>query len=83
MVVRPSETRIQHLETVSGPGWGLIYIVLPGRALKINPLQLPVGVELSDWIPRIADMLIEVLELPARARQIAAGQTLSPLPQVC
>ncbi|MCK4998877.1 MAG: hypothetical protein KAS23_05050 [Anaerohalosphaera sp.] len=53
-------------------------ITLPGRSLKINPLQLPVGVEMSDWIPRIADMLIEVLELPARASKLLQAK-LFPL----
>jgi len=49
---------------------GIDLIILPGRSLKINPLQLPVGVDASDWIPRVADMLIEVLDLPPRASKL-------------
>jgi len=49
---------------------GIDLIILPGRSLRINPLQLPVGVELSNWIPRVADMLIEVLGLPQRATKL-------------
>lgn len=57
---------------------GADIIILPGRSLKVNPLQLPVGVEVSDWLPRVADMLIEVLELPARASKLLQA-TLFPL----
>jgi len=44
--------------------------ILPARSLKINPLQLPLGVVISDWIPRVADMLVGVLELPPRASKL-------------
>lgn len=44
--------------------------ILPARSLKINPLQLPLGVMISDWIPRVADMLVGVLELPPRASKL-------------
>ena len=50
--------------------FGIDLIVLPARKLKINPLQLPSGVVVSDWIPRVADMLVEVLELPPRASKL-------------
>lgn len=53
-------------------------IILPGRSLKINPLQLPIGVEVSDWIPRVADMLIEVLGLAPRASKLLQAK-LFPL----
>ncbi len=46
---------------------GIDLIILPARFMKINPLQLPEGVELKSWIPRVADMLTEVLALPPRA----------------
>jgi hypothetical protein len=49
---------------------GIDLHVLPGRALRINPLQLSLGVEVSDWLPRIADMLVEVLQLPPRASKL-------------
>ena len=49
---------------------GIDLIVLSGRSLKINPLQLPIGVEVSDWVPRVADMLIEVLGLAPRASKL-------------
>ena len=42
---------------------GVDITILTGRSLRINPLQLPLGVELSHWIPRVADMLEDVLEL--------------------
>ena len=49
---------------------GIDLIVIEGRSWRINPLQLPLGVEPTDWIPRVADMLIEVLELPPRASKL-------------
>ncbi len=49
---------------------GINLVVLGGRSLRINPLQLPIGVEVSDWLPRVADMLIEVLGLPPRASKL-------------
>ena len=52
--------------------------VLSARDLRINPLQLPLGVDVSDWIPRVADMLIGVLELPPRASKLLQSK-LVPL----
>ena len=49
---------------------GIDLVILPARALRINPLQLPLGVDMSDWIPRVADMLINALELPPRASKL-------------
>ena len=49
---------------------GIDLIVVGGRSWRINPLQLPLGVEPTDWIPRVADMLIDVLELPPRASKL-------------
>ena len=49
---------------------GINLIVLPIHKLKINPMQLPIGVPLSSWIPRLADMLCQVFELPPRASKI-------------
>jgi hypothetical protein len=49
---------------------GIDLIIIPGRELRINPLQLPLGVEPADWIPRVAEMLVEVLDLPPRASKL-------------
>lgn len=49
---------------------GIDLVILRARDLRINPLQLPLGVEVSDWISRVADMLIGVLELPPRASKL-------------
>ena len=57
---------------------GVDLTVLAGRNLKINPLQLPLGVTVSDWIPRVADMLIGVLQLPPRASKLLQAK-LFPL----
>ena len=49
---------------------GIHLRVLTGRSLRTNPLQLPVGVTVSDWVPRVADMLIGVFGLPPRASKL-------------
>ena len=49
---------------------GVELVVVPARRLRINPLQVPLGVEPPDWIPRAADMLIQVLVLPSRASKL-------------
>ncbi|MCH8851745.1 MAG: hypothetical protein IID41_03735 [Planctomycetes bacterium] len=49
---------------------GVDLIELPARALRLNPLQVPLGVEPSDWIHRVADILALVLELPPRASKM-------------
>ena len=49
---------------------GVDLIELPVRAMRINPLQVPLGVHPADWIPRVSDMLIMVLELPPRASKL-------------
>ena len=59
-------------------GLGVDITILNGRSLRINPLQLPLGVELSHWIPRVADMLEDVLELPPRASKLLQAK-LFPL----
>jgi hypothetical protein len=57
---------------------GIDLIVVPARSLRINPLQLPLGVDISDWLPRVADMFIEVLALPTRASKLLQAK-LFPL----
>jgi hypothetical protein len=57
---------------------GINLLICPGRSLKFNPLQLPLGVLVPDWLPRISDMLVEVLELPPRASKLLQAK-LFPL----
>lgn len=49
---------------------GINLHILTGRSLKINPLELPVGVTVQDWLPRVADTLVGVLGLPPRASKL-------------
>ncbi len=49
---------------------GIELIILPVRSLRINPLQVPEGVNLSDWVPRICNILAELLEMPPRASKL-------------
>jgi hypothetical protein len=49
---------------------GIHLLVIPARALRMNPLQLPVGVTIQNWSPRVADMLVQVLGLPPRASKL-------------
>lgn len=49
---------------------GVHLLVLPARVLRINPLQLHAGAAIRERIPRIADMLVQVLELPPRASKL-------------
>lgn len=49
---------------------GVDLIVLPARSMKFNPLQVPLGVDPLDWIPRISDTLVMVMELPPRASKL-------------
>jgi hypothetical protein len=49
---------------------GIDLVVLDARALRINPLQVPLGVTPQDWTSRASDMLIQVLGLPPRASKL-------------
>ncbi len=49
---------------------GIEIIVLPGRELRLNPLQVPLHVEPIDWAPRVADMIVGVLVLPSRSTKL-------------
>ncbi len=49
---------------------GVDLIVVPARSLKLNPLQLPAGVDPHSWASRVADMLVQVFRLPARATKL-------------
>ena len=56
---------------------GVHLLVLPARVLRINPLQAPVGVTIQEWIPRVSDMLVQVLELPPRASKLLQSKLFS------
>lgn len=49
---------------------GITLHILDNKTLRFNPLQIPAGVGVSDWIPRIADTLVSVLGLPPRASKL-------------
>lgn len=49
---------------------GVSLIVVPARKLRLNPLQVPTGVHPADWAPRVADMLVQVFDLPPRATKL-------------
>lgn len=43
---------------------------VPARQICLNPLQCPEHVSQSDWAPRSADLLVQTLQLPARATKL-------------
>lgn len=45
-------------------------VVVPGRMIRLNPLQIPEGVDPADWAPRVADVIVRVLGLPPRATKL-------------
>ena len=49
---------------------GVELIPLPGRRMRINPLQIPDGTSPQDWAVRVSDMLVDVLGLPPRASKL-------------
>jgi hypothetical protein len=49
---------------------GVCLLVVPARALRFNPLQVPEGVDPFHWAARISDLLIIVLRLPSRASKL-------------
>lgn len=49
---------------------GIELLVVAARQLKINPMQVPAGVTVWDWAPRVADMLEFVLSLPSGASRL-------------
>ncbi len=49
---------------------GIELIVVPGRSLKVNPLQVPEGVDPAGWSATISSILIQVLGLPPRASKL-------------
>ena len=55
---------------------GVDLVVVPGRRLRINPLQVPRGVDPMEWASRLPDMLTQVLPLPARASKLAQVKTV-------
>ena len=49
---------------------GVDLIVVPARQMRLNPLQLPVGVDPHAWSSRVADLLVQVFRLPPRATKL-------------
>ncbi|MCC6678642.1 MAG: hypothetical protein IT436_16025 [Phycisphaerales bacterium] len=49
---------------------GVELAVLPARLMRINPLQVPIHVAPVEWASRVADLLVQVLELPPRASKL-------------
>ncbi|MFC1675946.1 hypothetical protein ACFL3G_02650 [Planctomycetota bacterium] len=46
---------------------GIDLIIIRGRQFRINPLQVPSGVDPNEYASVIADLLVKVLNLPPRA----------------
>ena len=49
---------------------GVNLLIVPAREIRLNPLQCPEHVVPTDWAPRIADILVQTLLLPARATKL-------------
>ena len=49
---------------------GVNLLVVPAREIRLNPLQCPECVVPTDWAPRIADALVQILQLPGRATKL-------------
>ena len=49
---------------------GIDLIVLPGRRIRINPLQIPEQDTPQNYAPKVAEMLVQVLRLPPRASKL-------------
>jgi len=49
---------------------GINLIIVPGRSFRINPLQVPLGVDPASWAASVASILIQVLSLPPRASKL-------------
>ncbi len=49
---------------------GLETIVVPARMLRLNPMQVPFGVDARAWASRVADMLVQVFRLPQRGTKL-------------
>jgi len=49
---------------------GMELNVLQARNFRYNPAQVPFGVEINDWIPRVSDLLVQVFDLPQRASKL-------------
>jgi len=44
--------------------------VVPGRLMRLNPLQVPNMTDPADWTANVADMLVVVFKLPPRAGKL-------------
>ena len=49
---------------------GVKVIVVPARRMRLNPLEVPKGVDPFQWASRVADMLVQVFRLPPRATKL-------------
>ncbi len=49
---------------------GMVLMVVPARTLRLNPLEVPRGVPPYSWATRVADVLVQVFRLPARATKL-------------
>ena len=49
---------------------GVQLVVVPARELRINPLEVPSGVDPRDYASNCSEMLIRVLKLPPRATKL-------------
>ncbi len=49
---------------------GLVLKVVPARSLRLNPLEVPRHVPPYSWATRVADVLVQVFRLPARAAKL-------------
>lgn len=49
---------------------GVELLVVPARLMRLNPLQIPEGVDPYEWASRVGDLLVQVLRLPARADKL-------------
>jgi hypothetical protein len=55
---------------------GIRLIIVPARCLRLNPLQVPQDVDPREYASRVADLLVQVLRLPARADKLVHATIL-------
>lgn len=51
-------------------------IIIPGRKLRLNPLQVPEHTDPGDYAPNISETLTRILKLPARATKLSHSTIL-------
>lgn len=55
---------------------GIDLKIVPGRKVRVNPLQVPRSVSPEDYAPRIADVLVQVLRLQPRSTKLVHATIL-------